>query len=137
MTTWLPPAGRYTISRSFSFAGAHHLPSLPEGHKCRRNHGHTWTVTVSFSSISLAGPGWVTDWADLAPLGEFIATELDHRDLTDVLPVAPTSEHLAGFLADWCLHHLEPVIGAQLESITVDEGGPSQVTFVPERQLHR
>ena len=134
MTTWLPPAGRYTISRTFQFAAAHHLPGLPDGHKCSRNHGHTWTVTVTVSSTTLMGPGWVVDWADLAPLGEFIATELDHSDLTAVMPVAPTAEHVAAFLADWCRHHLEPALGVQLESITIDEGGTSRVTFAPEGQ---
>ncbi|MEM1009583.1 MAG: 6-carboxytetrahydropterin synthase, partial [Myxococcota bacterium] len=29
------------IYKEFTFEAAHHLPFVPEGHKCRRLHGHS------------------------------------------------------------------------------------------------
>ena len=34
------------IWKEFSFDAAHLLPNVPEGHKCRRLHGHTYTVRI-------------------------------------------------------------------------------------------
>lgn len=34
----------YRIGKRFMFEAAHHLPDLPEGHKCARLHGHSYTV---------------------------------------------------------------------------------------------
>jgi hypothetical protein len=36
----------YRISKTFTFAAAHHLPQLAVHHKCRRPHGHNYTVTL-------------------------------------------------------------------------------------------
>ncbi|MBA8823794.1 6-pyruvoyltetrahydropterin/6-carboxytetrahydropterin synthase [Saccharopolyspora lacisalsi] len=124
-------AGRYTISKTFTFAAAHHLPGLPDGHKCGRNHGHTWRVRVAINAEELTGPGWVTDFGDLAPLARFIEQHLDHQDLNAVLPVSPTSENLAAFVAAWCQQHLEPTVHGRLESVTVSEGDDLSVEFRP------
>ncbi|GAB3474136.1 6-pyruvoyl trahydropterin synthase family protein [Amycolatopsis cihanbeyliensis] len=131
---WQPPPGSYRITRTFDFAAAHHLDGMPDGHRCARNHGHTWTIEVTLSSTRLVGPGWVADFADLNPLGAFIEDTLDHRDLNEVLPAPPTSELLAAFLADWCIRHLETRLGARLESIVVSEGGANRVEFRPDRR---
>lgn len=131
--TWQPPPGSYLITRTFDFAAAHHLDGMPDGHKCSRNHGHTWTIDVTLSSTKLVGPGWVADFADLKPLGTFINDTLDHRDLNEVLPASPTSELLAAFLADWCIRNLEEPLDARLESIVVSEGGANRVEFRPDR----
>lgn len=132
-SVWQPPPGRYRITRTFDFAAAHHLNGLSAAHKCARNHGHTWTVDVTFSSARLVEPGWVADFADLTPLGTFIKDTLDHRDLNEVLPAAPTSELLAAFLADWCVRHLEGALDARLESVVVSEGGANRAEFRPDR----
>lgn len=134
---WRPPLGSYLITRMFRFAAAHHLEGMPDGHPCARNHGHTWTVEVTLSSTVLVGPGWVADFADLAPLETYINDTLDHRDLNEVLPASPTCELLAAFLADWCIHNLEEPLNTRLESIVVSEGGVNRVEFRPERSRPR
>ncbi|ASO21562.1 6-carboxy-5,6,7,8-tetrahydropterin synthase [Actinoalloteichus hoggarensis] len=131
------PAGTYRISRRFRFAAAHRLSGLPDGHKCRRVHGHTWTVRVTVVARDLVDPGWVVDFAALTPLGRYLDDNVDHRDLTEVLPVSPTAEHLAAWVADWCHRHLEPGRGWWLESVVVDEGGDSTVEFRPDREPAR
>ena len=34
------------LTKEFRFEAAHCLPNTPEGHKCRRLHGHSFKVTV-------------------------------------------------------------------------------------------
>ena len=36
----------HTIGKRFSFEAGHRLGGLPEGHKCARPHGHSYTVEV-------------------------------------------------------------------------------------------
>jgi 6-pyruvoyltetrahydropterin/6-carboxytetrahydropterin synthase len=120
----------YRIGRSFTFDAAHHLPGLPEGHKCARPHGHTYTVTVTIARDDLVGPGFVTDFAELAPLKEHIAERLDHRDLNEVLDFPPTSELLARHLAEWFVEHVEPAVAGALVSVRVAETPASWAEYL-------
>lgn len=113
--------GSHIVGRRFSFDAAHHLASLPEGHKCRRTHGHTYTVEVCLGAPLLSGPGFVTDFGDLVPFGDYIKAQLDHRDLNEVLDFEPTSELIAGHLATWFIEHLQPRIPGQLRWLRVSE----------------
>jgi 6-pyruvoyltetrahydropterin/6-carboxytetrahydropterin synthase len=85
-----PAAGRRSgIDRvEFWLAAAHSLPMLPENHKCRRLHGHSFQIAVVSSDIK----------ALLAPL-EQIHGRLDHRYLNEIRGLEnPTSENLARWL---------------------------------------
>ncbi|MBO0802831.1 MAG: 6-carboxytetrahydropterin synthase [Nocardiopsaceae bacterium] len=121
----------YSISKTFSFEAAHHLPSLPPEHKCSRVHGHSYTVTVTVAGSDLHGPGWVMDFAGLNPLGDYLARVVDHRDLNEVLDFEPTSERLARYLHDWCTAGIRLPAGARVESVRVSEKASS--TFVEYR----
>lgn len=87
------------VFQEFSLESAHYLPHVPEGHKCRRVHGHSFRVIVV-----VAGPvdprlGWVTDFADIQAAFAPLHDALDHRLLNDVPGLAnPTSEQLAAWL---------------------------------------
>jgi 6-pyruvoyltetrahydropterin/6-carboxytetrahydropterin synthase len=111
----------HMIGKRFQFDAAHHLPSLPEGHKCRRPHGHTYNVTLCLSAPVLSGPGFVTDFGDLAPFKTFLDSTLDHQDLNEVLDFEPTSERLAAYLADWFTEHLQARIPGRLVWVEVAE----------------
>ncbi len=111
----------FRIGKSFTFDAAHHLPDLPEGHKCARLHGHTYTVTVIFERPELVEPGFVTDFGDLAPLQRYLDEHLDHRYLNEVLGIVPTSELLAQHVAEWLLEHLQPHVPGRLVSVRVSE----------------
>lgn len=113
----------YTIGKRFSFDAAHQLPDLPAGHKCRRLHGHTYTVEVSLAAEALTGggPGFVVDFTDLAPLGRYLADDFDHRLLNDVVDFPPTSERLAAHLYWWCVDNLALPGGVAVAAVTVSE----------------
>ncbi len=111
----------FRIGKQFRFDAAHQLPGLPEGHKCARLHGHTYTVEVVLVADTLVEPGFVTDFGDLARFGRYLADRFDHRLLNDVLPVAPTSEHLARHFADWLGEHLAGAVTGRLERVRVAE----------------
>ncbi len=112
----------WRIGKRFTFDAAHHLPGLPEGHKCGRLHGHTYTVEVVLGGDTLTGPGFVTDFGDLAPFGRYLDDCFDHRCLNDVLGgEAPTSERLARHLAEWLERHLADAVGGRLAAVRVSE----------------
>ncbi|WP_328384499.1 6-pyruvoyl trahydropterin synthase family protein [Micromonospora zamorensis] len=118
----------------FRFESGHRLPSLPVEHKCSRQHGHSYEVEVALTAFSLEAPGFVTDFAALAPFGEFLRTQLDHNNLHEIFPFEPTSELLAQFLAGWFIENLEPVIHGQLVAVNVRETGRSWARFDVEGQ---
>jgi len=54
------------IWKDFTFEAAHLLPNLPDGHKCKRLHGHSYRVRVVVSGELDAELGWVMDYAHIA-----------------------------------------------------------------------
>jgi 6-pyruvoyltetrahydropterin/6-carboxytetrahydropterin synthase len=86
----------YRIGKVFRFEAGHSLPHLPEGHKCRRPHGHSYQVEVILESEELDENGFVVDYAQLDQFKKWIDLNVDHRDLNKI--VAPTT---AEYLARW------------------------------------
>lgn len=113
------------IGSRYGFSASHMLEGLPAGHKCGRLHGHGYTVEVEVEAADgeLRPPGFVTDFADLAPFRDYLRDRFDHRHLNDVgvLEDQPTSENLARHFFGWCEQHLNPVIGGRVTAVTVSE----------------
>ncbi|MFF7413251.1 6-carboxytetrahydropterin synthase [Streptomyces platensis] len=128
------PSGTHTIGKIFDFEAGHRLPSLPDGHKCSRQHGHSYEVEVILSAPALEAPGFVTDFGDLTPFKKFLDAELDHRNLHEILPVEPTSERLAQFLAGWFIQNIEPDIPGVLIAVQVRETERSWARFGVEKR---
>lgn len=103
-----------TISQSFGFSASHELRLLPTSHKCHRNHGHNYTVTASALMRDRA-PG------NLSPLGDYLAATFDHRLLNDQVTFHPTSELLAGHLAEWFGNNIESAMPITLVALEVSE----------------
>ncbi|MFJ3791531.1 6-pyruvoyl trahydropterin synthase family protein [Kitasatospora sp. NPDC090091] len=127
-------SGRFRIGKSFRFEAAHFLPGLSAGHQCARMHGHSYAVEFVLTADRLVPPGFVTDFGDLAPVKQLIDSALDHRVLNDVLPVAPTSENVAAWLAGWFVEHVEPPLPGRLVSVRVSETQSSWAEFVLEER---
>jgi 6-pyruvoyltetrahydropterin/6-carboxytetrahydropterin synthase len=85
------------IGRTYRFESAHHLPHLPDGHKCKNLHGHNYRVEIVKQGTPDAR-GFVQDFADLdAEIAPLIKT-VDHRLLNDVPGLEnPTAEVIAAW----------------------------------------
>jgi len=105
---------RIRLAKSFSFEAAHFLPSFPEGHKCRRLHGHSFTVDVVVEGPLDPARGYLVDYGDIKRAVAPLQDELDHRLLNDLPGLAnPTSE----MLAVWVWDRLHPVLPMLAEVI--------------------
>lgn len=54
-----------TLFKDFTFEAAHHLPHVPEGHKCGRLHGHSFMVRLEITGEVDPHTGWIMDFAEL------------------------------------------------------------------------
>ncbi|MGH2392999.1 MAG: 6-pyruvoyl trahydropterin synthase family protein [Candidatus Limnocylindria bacterium] len=111
----------YRIGKRFTFEAAHWLGGLPEGHKCGRQHGHSYTVEVILAVAELSEPGFVVDFAELDPVKKHLGDVFDHQVLNEVIDVEPTSENLARVLFDWCTAKLSLPATAAVEAVRVSE----------------
>lgn len=122
----------YRIGKRFRFEAAHYLRGLPEGHKCARLHGHSYTVEVSVATDGdLVPPGFVVDFAELSALGTYLSKRYDHRVLNEVVNVAPTSENLARLLFDWCSANLHLPPGVTVAAVRVSETASTFAEYAP------
>jgi len=93
------------IFKEFTFEAAHLLPNTPEGHKCRRLHGHSFRVGLYLRGKAGADSGWVMDFAEVEAAFQPTLGELDHTYLNDIEGLEnPTSE----VLARWIWKRMKP-----------------------------
>lgn len=88
-----------SISKAFDFSASHVLSGLPADHKCTRLHGHSYRVRVELWG-DVDERGLLIEYGQLDWLRDYIATNLDHRHLNDVLTFNPTAELISSWLAD-------------------------------------
>ena len=90
---------RARLSSKFRFEAAHQLPNVPEGHKCRRLHGHSYRVELVVEGPVDPTRGWLIDYAELDGSVAPIIDRLDHHYLNEIEGLAnPTSENLARWI---------------------------------------
>jgi 6-pyruvoyltetrahydropterin/6-carboxytetrahydropterin synthase len=105
------------IFKVFQFEAAHLLPNLPEGHKCRRLHGHSFRVEVHVDGAVDPHTGWVMDFAEIKERFKPVLERLDHYYLNEIEGLEnPTSENLA----HWIWGRLKPSLPI-LAKIVVQE----------------
>lgn len=120
-TTWI------RITKSFTFDAAHWLPHVPDGHKCRRLHGHTYEVEVGLEGELDPRLGWVTDYGDVSRAVDPVIRELDHRCLNEITGLEnPTAE----VLATWLHGRLQAALPTMTD-VTVRETPRTSATFRP------
>ena len=113
------------IFKEFGFEAAHRLPTVPEGHKCARLHGHSFRVEVHVRGDLDPRLGWVMDFADLKAAVKPVIAELDHYYLNEIAGLEnPTSE----VLARWLWARLLPALPT-LTRIVVRETCTSGCTY--------
>ena len=87
------------IYKQFQIEAAHLLPNLPEEHKCRRLHGHSFSIEIHVEGELGIETGWVMDFADIRKAFRPIFDMLDHRFLNEVEGLENlTSENIARWI---------------------------------------
>ncbi len=125
------------ISKSFRFESAHWLPGMPEGHKCRRMHGHSFQVSIQVMGETDPKTGILIDFGDIKQIVKPYIDLLDHYCLNDVgeergdaLLQNPSSENLS----QWFFEQLEGQLPG-LYSVIVHETCTSQCEYRPSFPL--
>ena len=113
------------VFKEFRFEAAHSLPHLPEGHKCRNVHGHSYLVRVTVSGKPV--DGMVIDYAEISRAWLPLYAVLDHQNI-DGLPGLghSTSENLARWIYD--------LLRKEVDNYTRDNRGGAYVSSVEVRE---
>uniref|UniRef100_A0AAU2JXS4 6-carboxy-5,6,7,8-tetrahydropterin synthase n=1 Tax=Streptomyces sp. NBC_00049 TaxID=2903617 RepID=A0AAU2JXS4_9ACTN len=88
----VPPA----FAAAATFDATHRLEGLAEEHQCSRLHGHSYVVTIPAEGAAYPRPANMPKI-----LAHYVTATFHGQVLNDVLPVNPTSEHLAEHFARW------------------------------------
>jgi 6-pyruvoyltetrahydropterin/6-carboxytetrahydropterin synthase len=88
-----------TVVSLVRFESAHFLPHVPETHKCRRMHGHSYRCEVHVTGPVDPRLGWVIDYADIRAAFEPLRARLDHHLLNEIPGLDnPTSETIVAWI---------------------------------------
>lgn len=113
------------LEKTFTFEAAHWLPHFPDGHKCRRLHGHSFRIDVVVAGEVDPRTGVLLDYGDIKAAYEPLRRQLDHYCLNEIDGLAnPTSE----LLAAWIWERLAPGL-PQLAEIIVHETCTSRCSY--------
>jgi len=116
---------RVRLVREFTFEAAHLLPNVPEGHKCRRLHGHSFRVELVCEGEIDPHTGWLLDFADIKLAFQPIGRRLDHHYLNEIEGLEnPTAENIAR----WIWQRLKPVL-PQLAQVNLAETCTSRCEY--------
>jgi 6-pyruvoyltetrahydropterin/6-carboxytetrahydropterin synthase len=89
------------LSKTFRFEAAHSLPTFPDGHKCRRLHGHSFRFEVVVEGEVDPSRGYLIDYGDIKQAADPVVRQLDHYYLNEIDGLSnPTSENLARWIWD-------------------------------------
>jgi 6-pyruvoyltetrahydropterin/6-carboxytetrahydropterin synthase len=113
------------LSKDFRFEAAHYLPNVPEGHKCRRLHGHSFRGEVIVRGAIDPKTGWLIDFADLRRAVSPVIETLDHYLLNEIPGLEnPTSENVA----IWVWNAIKPNLPI-LVRVTIEETCTSRCSY--------
>ena len=114
-----------SLRRKFDFEAAQHLPSFPEGHKCRQLHGHSFVLEVVVTGTVKPATGLFYDHAEIAGAVRPVVEKLDHTCLNDTPGLEnPTLE----IMAKWFWDKLNPQLPG-LSEITLHETPRASCTY--------
>lgn len=112
------------LFKEVTFDAAHYLPLLPEGHKCRDMHGHTYRLRIWLNGKPNE-MGWVMDFAEIKRILSPVVDQLDHKILNKVDGLEnPTCE----LVAVWIWNKLKPLLPI-LDKVELHETPSSGVIY--------
>lgn len=83
------------IYKEFSFDSAHFLPNVPDGHKCKEMHGHTYRLKVFIQGELDPKLGWIMDFKELKDALLPVIEQLDHKLINNIKGLEnPTAENI-------------------------------------------
>ena len=89
------------LTKTFRFEAAHWLPTFPEGHKCRRLHGHSFRVDVVVRGEVPPEQGYLLDYGEIKRVLDPVEQRLDHYLLNEIEGLEnPTAEQIAKWIWD-------------------------------------
>jgi 6-pyruvoyltetrahydropterin/6-carboxytetrahydropterin synthase len=90
---------RARLTKDFTFEAAQTLPNVPDGHKCRRMHGHSFKVEVSIEGEVDPRLGWIYDHSRISDAMAPLLELMDHGYLNGIEGLEnPTIENMAAWL---------------------------------------
>ena len=105
------------LRKTYQFEAAHLLPHLPESHKCRRLHGHSFQVEIAVAGETDPKLGWLIDYAEITEAFKPILDRLDHYYLNEIPGLEnPTSE----IVAVWIWKNLKPHLPLLTEIVVAE-----------------
>jgi 6-pyruvoyltetrahydropterin/6-carboxytetrahydropterin synthase len=105
------------LRKTYQFEAAHLLPHLPETHKCRRLHGHSFRVEIAVAGECDPKLGWLMDYADISAVFKPLLNQLDHYYLNEIEGLEnPTSE----VIAEWIWKKLKPSLPLLTEVVVAE-----------------
>ncbi len=108
---------RVRLTHEFRLESAHSLPHVPQHHKCRRVHGHTFEIEIHVEGEVDERSGWLLDYASLHDAFAPVREALDHRLLNEVPGLEnPTSEQMAR----WIWERLAPSLPLLVEVVVAE-----------------
>ncbi len=104
------------LEKSFRFEAAHWLPKVPDGHKCKRLHGHSYQVTIVVEGEVDKEKGWVIDFGNIKEAFAPLDQQLDHYCLNEIEGLEnPTSELLAQWIWNRLIHKIPLLVEVAIE----------------------
>ena len=96
------------IYKDFSFDSAHFLPHVPDGHKCKNMHGHTYKLRVFVKGTPDPHLGWIMDFKELKDIVNPLIDQLDHKLINDIKGLEnPTAENIAMVIYQLLRPHID------------------------------
>ena len=115
----------FELRQHFQIESARFLPHLPEGHPCRRTHGHSFKIILRLKGPKDPKIGWVIDYNVIAEKVRPILDIVDHRLLNEVEGLEnPTSENLCF----WLFTHIQKAL-PQLIQVMVAETASTECAY--------
>lgn len=112
------------IYKEFTFDSAHFLPMVPEGHKCKHMHGHTYHLKI-YVEGTINEVGWIIDFGEIKKAWKPIEKIVDHKLLNDIEGLSnPTAENIVV----WLWSQLKPCL-PELSKLELKETPTSGVIY--------
>jgi len=114
---------RVRLIKTVDFEAAHFLPAFPEGHKCRRMHGHSFVVDLILEGELPEGQPYLVDMGEVKAAFAPLREQLDHHLLNDVPGLEnPSVEMISRWVFDRLRGDVPFLIGVRVHETPTSAG---------------